>query len=1547
MREVARSWSRHALIFLLAFSWAGASLAQTSSAYVTDLVLVSSQRYSSFLSDFTYRIRVVNQGGALTNASASVASVTANTIILDNDVLLGTLAAGSTSVSTDTFTLRQDRRVAFDPAKLNWTINATAANTRPVANAGPDQTVRTGARVTLNGTGSTDADGNALTYAWTMVSRPSGSTAVLSSSTGAMPTFTPDRGGTYLFSLVVNDGREKSLADEVRISTLNSAPIANAGADRTVVRGSLVTLDGSASSDPDIDALSFAWTIVSAPAGSTAALSGATTARPTVRLAQAGSYRFRLVVSDGQLSSSPDEVTVSTENSAPVANAGPDQSGALGVPAQFDGSASSDADRDALSFSWSWQSRPAASAAVLNAFDTPIASFVPDKAGLYVGQLIVNDGLANSVPDTAVVSVPLPVNRAPVAVADVASTPAGTAVIINVLGNDSDPDVGQTLSIASFTQPASGGAVTAVAGGLRFVPVTGFTGAATFSYVVTDGALTAGATVTVTVVGASNAAPVVNAGADQLFKLPYSGAVASLTLSGSANDDGLPAPAHLTAGWSQVGGPAVATIGNAASLTTSVQLPATGSYVFRLTANDGAVAASDDVSIVVAAATNTAPTLLAITDRTIPLGSTLSLHLGVSDADPFDTLSLTIGAGPAGATLSAPESLTWTPGTTQIGSFTFSITVRDAGGLSDTKSFKVTVVNANRAPSLGALSDDTIGAATNYQKTLSATDPDGDALTFQLISGPAGMTLTGSTLRWPSAQRGEYFVKVGVRDPANAAAAGVFRLTVGAVSAPLARDDRYHVKFGETLSVAAPGVLANDADAEGAALTAIRGGDPALGTLSTFNANGSFTYVAPATDPRPPFAVTARPLTRSIYINDVYTSPVIGDLNGDGFPDLVYDWFNQNHTAISGSDGSILWQADRTLINGCFDWLGVSVHRLVADIDDDGQPEYVYFSQCGGEIRLVAADHNGHTKWVAPSATHRYLAIACFYGNGYCPPEAAPVAYDTFGRVSPSVARLTPNSRPVILFRRTVTADAGNTLSPTPEGPLAYHSYGCALVTGKETDMATGCRATFIVSTVDGSVQQVLTAPTRHVDGSGLTNAGPFASDFQPPFTADLDGDGQVEIISGSDVWRLVNGQWTLAWQTAAEPAQVAVADLDGDGRAEVVHFHVREGMGPYNGEPLPGFSGFIVYNADGVEQRRIPLQPASMSGYLTIADVDGDVTPELLITANAMVYAMSTEGALKWTFVLPDSTVNPAPYREYRQTSKTNVQVYDLDGDGVKEVVVSSLFGVHILDGRNGTAKVNFSAGQRIASGGVPRMTFVVDWNNDGHADVVSFGQGNGTLGGDGSFVLSAANNDWLPAGKTFHQAQYRIGDVDDSGHVVYNTAIDRSFGNPRQLGTIRDPREAAGTSFGYAASNGAGTSNAARVFISLVPDNQPPVITSRPPTAIQASSSEDYLYPLSAADPDAGDTVTYSIVNAPTWVSISAATGAVRFDTGPCGSYGSPCDYGRVTVVLAATDSRGAQTTQSFVVNVTTSAPAAVPNVVGSAKAAAVQALSALGRT
>ena len=149
------------------------------------------------------------------------------------------------------------------------------SNTAPVANAGTDQTVDMGDTVMLNGSGSSDDDGDALTFAWNIFSAPVGSTAMLSNPTNVMPTFVADVAGDYVIELIVNDGTENSVPDEVVVITApgNTAPVADAGPDQSAVLGDTVDLDGSSSFDVDGDSLTFAWTISNLPTGSTANLS--------------------------------------------------------------------------------------------------------------------------------------------------------------------------------------------------------------------------------------------------------------------------------------------------------------------------------------------------------------------------------------------------------------------------------------------------------------------------------------------------------------------------------------------------------------------------------------------------------------------------------------------------------------------------------------------------------------------------------------------------------------------------------------------------------------------------------------------------------------------------------------------------------------------------------------------------------------------------------------------------------------------------------------------------------------------------------------------------------------------------------------------------------------------------------------------------------------------------------------------------------------------------------------------------------------------------
>ncbi len=188
----------------------------------------------------------------------------------------------------------------------------STANQPPVANAGPAQTVATGATVQLSGSG-TDPDGNALTYRWTQTSGPA---VALSDPAAAAPTFTAPSvtGDTALgFQLVVNDGTVDSAPSAVTVTvraaaTANTAPVANAGAEQTVAVKAVVTLRGSGT-DAEGQPLTYRWTQTS---GKAVVLEpSATVAQPTFRApASAGTLTFQLVVSDGQATSAPSTVRV-------------------------------------------------------------------------------------------------------------------------------------------------------------------------------------------------------------------------------------------------------------------------------------------------------------------------------------------------------------------------------------------------------------------------------------------------------------------------------------------------------------------------------------------------------------------------------------------------------------------------------------------------------------------------------------------------------------------------------------------------------------------------------------------------------------------------------------------------------------------------------------------------------------------------------------------------------------------------------------------------------------------------------------------------------------------------------------------------------------------------------------------------------------------------------------------------------------------------------------------------------------------------------------
>ena len=285
-------------------------------------------------------------------------------------------------------------------AAATATVVASLNNSAPVAKAGAAQSVSVLADVTLDGTASLDADGNLLTYRWAIVSKPEGSEAVLKFSTTPIPKFTADKIGIYVVGLVVNDGRFDSEPSVVTVQAFaaNAAPVANAGPAQNVVVGTSAQLDGRASSDANLDQLTFNWTLVSVPANSLSAIVSKNSSTPTFTPDQPGTYVFSLIVNDGKVDSAVSVmvITASKANVAPVASAGENQSVYINAIVKLDGALSLDANYDPLTYKWTLVSVPSESKATLLLPTAVRPTFVADKAGTYVVSLKVNDGKVDS-----------------------------------------------------------------------------------------------------------------------------------------------------------------------------------------------------------------------------------------------------------------------------------------------------------------------------------------------------------------------------------------------------------------------------------------------------------------------------------------------------------------------------------------------------------------------------------------------------------------------------------------------------------------------------------------------------------------------------------------------------------------------------------------------------------------------------------------------------------------------------------------------------------------------------------------------------------------------------------------------------------------------------------------------------------------------------------------------------------------------------------------------------------------------------------------------
>ena len=267
----------------------------------------------------------------------------------------------------------------------------------------------TGYVVSLNGSSSTDPDGSALTYAWSMVGKPAGSAVVLGNVTASTLLVTPDVLGDYTVKMSVTDAGGATSAHVTTISVKNRRPLAAITSNASPVAlptgptvrlpvQTLTTLRGTASVDADGDALTYAWSISSKPAASVTVLSSSSGATVQITPDVSGSYVVMLRVTDSGGAFSEQSMIMEVGNYAPVAVADKNRMTLLaGSIATASASLSYDENGDTLTYAWAIDARPAGSVAAIAAPSSATLSFTPDLTGTYIASVTVSDGTSNAI----------------------------------------------------------------------------------------------------------------------------------------------------------------------------------------------------------------------------------------------------------------------------------------------------------------------------------------------------------------------------------------------------------------------------------------------------------------------------------------------------------------------------------------------------------------------------------------------------------------------------------------------------------------------------------------------------------------------------------------------------------------------------------------------------------------------------------------------------------------------------------------------------------------------------------------------------------------------------------------------------------------------------------------------------------------------------------------------------------------------------------------------------------------------------------------------
>ena len=665
---------------------------------------------------------------ALSNAATALASFTAPQV--DSDInLIFRLTVTNTNGAIDTDSI----------------VITILDNAAPTANAGANQSVNEGATVELDGSASSDPDGNIASYSWQQIDS-SGYSVSLSDSSSAQPTFTApavSANAELTFELTVsdNDGAQDSATVTITILD-NAAPTANAGANQSVNEGATVELDGSASSDPDGNIASYSWQQIDS-SGYSVSLSDSSSAQPTFTapaVSANAELTFELTVSDNDGAQDSATVTITIlDNAAPTVNAGANQSVNEGTTVELDGSASSDADGSIASYSWQQIDSSGYSVSLSDsssAQPTFTAPAVSANAELTF-ELTVSDN--DGAQDSATVTITIIYNNPPTANAGADQSVDEGATVQLDASSSSDLENEASSLVYSWQQVDSSGYViilndanTATPSFTAPNPVAANTDLI-FQLTVTDSlGKSSDANATISVI--YNNPPSADAGADQSVDEG-----ATVQLDASSSSDLEDEASSLVYSWQQVdssGYTITLSDPNIINPTfTAPEVPATTDLIFQLTVTDS-LGKSSDANATITVIYNNPPTANAGANAQVNEGDNVELDASASSDLEDETSSLAYSwqqVDSSGYTISLSGANTATPSFTAPNpvaadtDLIFQLTVTDSLGKSSDANVTITVLY-NNPPEANAGSNQEVDEFQLIQLDGSASsDPEDDA----------------------------------------------------------------------------------------------------------------------------------------------------------------------------------------------------------------------------------------------------------------------------------------------------------------------------------------------------------------------------------------------------------------------------------------------------------------------------------------------------------------------------------------------------------------------------------------------------------------------------------------------------------------------------------------------------------------------------------------------------------------------------------------------------------------------------------------------------